>query len=279
MPVLRDSPDAEMPRGFDIAGRVIVVTGAAGILGSLYCARLAAAGAKVVAADVDEAACRKLAAEINREHAGGCEAAAVDLGREESVRQWAGAILDRHGRVDVLVNNAATKSPNFFAPLDDFPLADWNAVLAVNVTGIFLAVRELGPSMAARGKGSIINVSSIYGVVAPDPRLYEGAVYEAMGGAINTPLVYSTTKGAVLSMTRYLAAYWGPRGVRTNALTPGGVFSGQNDAFRASYGKRVPLGRMAEAGELIGALIFLASDASSYVNGQNLIVDGGYTIW
>jgi NAD(P)-dependent dehydrogenase (short-subunit alcohol dehydrogenase family) len=181
--------------------------------------------------------------------------------------------------VDVLINNAAAKSPHFFAPLESFPLEDWNQVMAVNVTGIFLAVRELGPTMAVKGKGSIINVSSIYGVVGPDQRIYEGSHYEDMGWTINTPLIYSTTKGAIISMTRYLATYWGPKGVRTNTLTPGGIYSGQNDAFNRKYSEKVPLGRMATAEDMVGALMFLASDASAYMNGQNIIVDGGWTAW
>ena len=151
--------------------------------------------------------------------------------------------------------------------------------MAVNVTGIFLAVRELGPSMVVKGKGSIINVSSIYGIVGPDQRIYEESHYEDMGGAINSPLIYSATKGAVISMTRYLATYWGPKGVRANTLTPGGVYSGQNDIFNRKYSERVPLGKMANAEDMVGALLFLASDASAYMNGQNIIVDGGWTAW
>lgn len=263
---------------FSLKDKVAVVTGGVGILGGLYCRRLAEAGAQVIVADLDSEKCVKLAADIT---ADGHEAdgLSVDLSNEASVKAWARAILDRYGRVDVLVNNAATKSPDFFAPLGSFTLEDWNKVMAVNVTGIFLTVREFGPSMAERGKGSIINVSSIYGVVGPDQRIYEGSWYEEFGGAINTPLVYSTTKGAVIAMTKYMATYWGAKGVRTNTLTPGGVSSGQNSTFSEKYGARVPMGRMAEADEMTGALLFLASDASSYVNGQNIIVDGGLTAW
>ena len=133
---------------------------------------------------------------------------------------------------------------------------------------MFLVIRELGPSMAEKGSGSIINISSIYGVVGPDQRIYEGSRYEAMGGAINTPLVYSASKGAVISMTRYLAAYWGRKGVRANTLTPGGVSSGQNDIFVEKYSNRVPLGRMAKKDELTGAPV-PRIDASSYVSSQN----------
>jgi NAD(P)-dependent dehydrogenase (short-subunit alcohol dehydrogenase family) len=268
-----------MYKGFDITDKIIVVTGGTGILGALYCRRLAEAGAQVVIADLDPDTCMNLAKTIHQETGSICEGIPVDLAVEQSVKDWAQRILNLFGSVDVLINNAAAKSPHFFAPLESFPLEDWNQVMAVNVTGIFLAVRELGPSMAVKGKGSIINVSSIYGVVGPDQRIYEGSHYEDMGGTINTPLIYSTTKGAIISMTRYLATYWGPKGVRANTLTPGGVYSGQNDVLNRKYSEKVPLGRMAAAEDMVGALIFLASDASAYMNGQNIIVDGGWTAW
>jgi len=263
---------------FRLDGKVVVVTGATGILGRLYSQRLAEAGARVVIADRDPENCRQLAEQI-RAAGGQAQANPVDLSQEASVEDWAREILDSPGRVDVLVNNAATKSPQFFAPLEAFPLDDWNHVMAVNVTGMFLVLKHLGPSMVAQGHGSVINVSSIYGVVGPDQRIYEGSWYEELGGPINTPLIYSVTKGAVISLTRHMATLWGPKGIRTNTLTPGGVSSGQNSAFAEKYSSRVPLGRMAQAEDLVGALLFLASDASVYVNGQNLIVDGGWTAW
>jgi len=168
---------------------------------------------------------------------------------------------------------------NFFATLDKFSLEDWDYVMRVNLTSMFLIARELGVKMAKVGRGSIINVSSIYGVVGPDQRIYDDSWYEDLGGAINTPLVYSVSKGAVIAMTRHLSTYWGASGVRVNTLTPGGVYSGQNDIFKNKYSDRVPLARMANADEMVGALLFLASDASSYVTGQNIIVDGGLTTW
>lgn len=260
-------------------GKVAVVTGGTGILGATYCRRLAEAGALVIVADLDDDRCRSLAAEITRDTGVAAEGIAVDLADESSVKAWAREILEKYQSPDIIVNNAATKSPNFFASLENFPLSDWNSVMAVNITGMFLVVRELGPVMAAKGSGSIINISSIYGIVGPDQRIYEGSWYEELGGAINTPLIYSATKGAVIAMTKYLATYWGPHGVRTNTLTPGGVGSGQNSTFSENYSARVPLGRMAVADDMVGALLFLASDASTYVNGQNIIVDGGLTAW
>ena len=264
---------------FRLEAKTVVLTGGTGILGRLYARRLAEAGARVLIADVDDAACRQLAAEITAQTGVPAEGVSVDLADEESVGRWASGIIETYGVVDVLINNAATKSPNFFAPLDAFPLTDWNHVMAVNVTGMFLTIRAFGPEMARRGQGNIINVSSIYGIVGPDQRLYEGSFYQEMGGAINTPLIYSVTKGAVIALTRYVATYWGHRGVRANTLTPGGVSSGQNEEFVERYSARVPMGRMATEEEMAGALLYLASDASSYVNGHNLIVDGGWTAW
>lgn len=264
---------------FGLKDKVIVVTGGIGILGQRYCEALAERGAHVVISDLDEKACETLAADLNTRFKSRSLGLGVDLTNEPSVKNWASRIFELFKKVDVLVNNAAGKSKNFFAPLGDFALEDWNQVVNVNMTGMFLTIRELGPQMAAAGKGSIINVSSIYGVVGPDQRIYEGSWYGDLGGAINTPLVYSATKGAVISMTRYVATYWGAKGVRCNTLTPGGVSSGQNETFREKYCARVPMNRMAEVEDMVGALLFLASDASSYVNGQNLVVDGGLTAW
>lgn len=268
-----------MYKRFDVSGKTIVLTGATGILGSLYTLRFAEEGAHVVVSDIEADKCLSLAKEAASKAGSHCVGIPVDLASEESVKEWTRTIHDEYSTVDVLINNAATKSDNFFEPLETFPLADWNHVISVNMTGIFLAAREIGTRMAERGQGSIINVSSIYGVVGPDQRIYEGSFYGDMGGTINTPFVYSATKGAIVAMTRYLATYWGPKGVRTNTLTPGGVYSGQNETFQERYAERVPLGRMANAEDMVGAMLFLASDASSYINGQNLVVDGGWTAW
>jgi NAD(P)-dependent dehydrogenase (short-subunit alcohol dehydrogenase family) len=264
---------------FRLDGKVVVVTGGAGILGRGYCRALAQRGADVVVADIDQSVCDDLAIQLSEQTGAKVRGLGVDLSSEAAIVDWAKAILDVHGRVDVLMNNAAAKANGFFAPLENYSLQTWNEVMAVNVNALFLATRELGPGMAERGSGSIINVASIYGIVGPDQRIYEGSWYEDLGGTINTPMIYAATKGAVVSMTRYLATYWGPKGVRCNCLIPGGVASGQNEEFDRRYSARVPMGRMAKSEEMVGALIYLASDASSYVNGQNLIVDGGWTAW
>lgn len=265
-----------------LAQKIAVVTGGTGLLGSKYSRALAEAGAKVIISDQQQEACDALAEQIRLKYPSSPQPVglAVDLANEANILAWAKRIHEVAPQgVDIIVNNAAAKSPNFFAPLESYSLSDWNQVMNVNVTAMFLVVRELGPAMVQKGKGSIINISSIYGLVGPDHRIYEDSWYEELGGPINTPLIYSVSKGAVVALTRYLATYWGPKGIRSNTITPGGVASGQNESFTNQYNARVPLGRMANADEMIGALLFLASDASSYVNGHNLIVDGGWTAW
>ncbi|MFM8852632.1 MAG: SDR family oxidoreductase, partial [Acidimicrobiaceae bacterium] len=183
-------------------------------------------------------------------------------------------------RIDILLNNAASKGSDFdqfFAPFETYSLQTWREVMAVNIDGLFLVAQSVGNQMKAQGGGSIVQISSIYGVVAPDQRIYEGSEYN--GRAINTPAVYSVSKAAVLGLTSYLSTYWADSKIRVNTLTPGGIASGQNAEFNKKYSNRVPLGRMGEATELTGALIYLASDASSYVTGQNIIVDGGLSTW
>jgi NAD(P)-dependent dehydrogenase (short-subunit alcohol dehydrogenase family) len=258
----------------------IVITGALGILGKHFCSALMSAGANLIIADLDQEACNTFAQQLSQEFPQQkILPLAVDLTQENSIIEWSSTIFRQIEKVDVLINNAAFKSPNFFAALEHFSLDDWEAVMRVNVTACFLCAREIGTKMAEEKKGNIINVSSIYGLLGPDQRIYEGSWYENLGGAINTPLVYSASKGALIAMSRYLAAYWGNKGVRTNTLVPGGVSSGQNSDFNEKYSQRVPLGRMARFDDLTGALVFLASDASEYMNGQNLIIDGGFSAW
>ena len=262
-----------------LGGRTVVVTGGAGLLGQAYCKAFAGAGARVLLADLDPVRCAEVAAEVSIASGGTCVPRPVDLASEASVMEWGGRLLREFGAPDVLMNNAAAKSAGFFDPLATASLADWNQVMSVNVTAMFLVARTLGVPMASRGGGSIINVSSIYGVVGPDQRIYEDSHHEGFGRSINTPLVYATSKGAVIALTRYLATYWGSSGVRVNTLTPGGIRQGQNDAFVSRYSARVPLGRMGEVEELVAAAVFLASDASNYITGHNLVVDGGWTAW
>lgn len=261
----------------DLSGKTVILFGGGGILGTRLARAFAAQGAKTAVVDRDPAKAAQAATLANGEFPGRCSPYDADVTSPESLRRLRERLRQDLGEADVLINAVAWKSEHFFEPFETFPLADWNEVMAVNSTGVMLPCQVFGSDMAARGRGSIVNFLSIYGIVAPDQRIYEGSQYE--GRAINTPAVYSASKAAVWGLTKYLAAYWGARGVRVNAVTPGGVFSGQNDTFVKKYSHRVPLGRMAEKDEICGAVLFLASDASSYVTGQNICVDGGLTAW
>lgn len=257
---------------FRLDGKTIVLTGAAGILGQAAVANLLDAGARVCALD-------RTAQDLDRLGPDNAQLLRIptDVADRASVRAAADQLAAHWGTPDVLFNNAATKSEHFFAPFEDFPLEDWNAVMAVNLTGAMLCAQAFGAAMARRGSGAIVNTLSIYGIVAPDQRLYEGSEY--LGQPINTPAIYSASKAGLWGLTQYLASYWGGRGVRVNAITPGGVFSGQNETFVRNYTQRVPLGRMAASSDIANGMLFLASDASSYLNGHNLVIDGGWTVW
>lgn len=266
---------------FRLDGKVAVVTGGAGLLGTVCCAALAEFGARVVIADLDADVVCKAAERLSTEWGVEAEGCACDVSSPESVDKMVRRVVERFGRIDVLHNNAASKSTDldaFFAAYEDYSLDQWRAVMSVNVDGMFLVSRAVGKQMVLQGTGgSIIQTSSIYGVVAPDQRIYEGSWN--FGRAINTPAVYSTSKAAVVGLTRHLATYWADKGIRVNTLVPGGVQDAQNDLFVSRYSQRIPMGRMARKHEMVGALIYLASDASSYVTGQEIIVDGGLTAW
>lgn len=265
---------------FDLTGRVALVTGANGILGRRYVQALAEFGAQVVVADMDASISEQHARDTQARFGAQCIGIGVDVSDPVQVEQMTGEIEARFGRIDVLLNNAASKGTDlaaFFAPTGEYALETWREIMAVNLDGLFLVAQAVGKEMVKQGRGSIINVSSIYGNVGPDQRIYEGAQY--LDCAINTPAVYAASKAGVVGLTRYLAALWGSAGVRVNTLTPGGVESGQNEVFQERYGSRTPLGRMARGEEMAGAVVYLASDASSYVTGHNLMVDGGWSIW
>jgi NAD(P)-dependent dehydrogenase (short-subunit alcohol dehydrogenase family) len=280
-----------MDETFNLDRKVAIVTGALGLLGKHHCRALARAGAIVVVADVDEGASQHFAGDLSRETAAARSGSAapeavglsLDVTKRPSVEQLHKAVLQRYGRVDVLVNNAAIndmfESPTAGAELsrfENYPLELWQRSFDVNVTGTFLCSQVIGAEMARRGGGSIINIASTYGIVAPDQ-----SIYKKPDGSQSffKSASYPATKGAVLALTRFIATYWGKDGVRANAISPGGVSNGQDDHFVENYSARTPLGRMAKPNELGGALVFLASDASSYMTGANLVVDGGWTAW
>ena len=261
---------------FDLSGEVVALTGGGGILGSRFADALAAHGARLAILDREPGKAEKVADDVTKRHAVSARAYGVDVA-DGDLSRVSKLITTELGEVTVLVNAAATKTDGFFEPFERYGLADWQEVVRTNVTGVMRCCQAFGARMAETGRGSIINILSIYGIVAPDQRIYDGSWYE--GRAINTPAVYSTSKAAVWGLTRYLATYWATRRVRVNAVTPGGVYSGQNRMFVERYSARVPMQRMAEPDEISGAVVYLASPASSYVTGQNIIVDGGLSVW
>ncbi|EWG98242.1 SDR family NAD(P)-dependent oxidoreductase [Halomonas sp. BC04] len=266
---------------FDLKGRVAIVTGGLGILGQHFCRALAEYGAHVVVVDLDGAAAERYAGQLGRETGVTCFGLPCDVSSEDSVEMLVASTLERFGAIDILHNNAASKSDDleaFFAPVEEYSLAEWRKIMAVNLDGVFLVSRCVGRHMIEQGRGgSIIHTGSIYGELGSDPRIYAGSEY--MGVRINTPPVYAASKAGVAGLARYLATNWAEHGIRVNTLVPGGVQSGQNAEFVARYSQRVPLGRMGSPEDLVGALLYLASDASRYVTGQCLFVDGGLSAW
>ena len=266
---------------FGLNGKSAIVTGAVGILGQGFCRGLAEFGAQVAVVDLDQDRCNQFAAELQHDYGVSSIGIACDVGDPSSVAGMVEQVVSRFGAIHVLHNNAASKSTDldaFFASTEEYSLAEWRKIMSVNVDGMFLVAQAVGKQMQKQGTGgSVIQTASIYGIVSSDKRIYEGSFY--LGRQISNPAVYSTSKAAVVGLTRYLAANWGDAGIRVNALVPAGVESGQNDTFKARYSARVPLGRMAKADEMVGALVYLASDASSYVTGHCLVVDGGLSSW
>ena len=266
---------------YSLKGKSAIVTGGLGLLGKRFCSGLAEFGASVAVIDLNETQARKFASELKRKYRVGAIGAGCDVASPSQVRVMVERVQDAFGEINVLHNNAATQSPNpdrYFAPFEKYSLNEWRRVMSVNLDGMFLVAQAVGNQMVKQKTGgSIIQTASIYGLMAPDQRIYEGG--PTLSRRINSPGVYAASKGAVIALTKYLAAYWAPQKIRVNTLTPGGVESGQNRKFKKLYSHRVPLGRMAYPDEIVGALIYLASDASSYVTGQNLIVDGGLSAW
>lgn len=272
---------SELPASFDLSGKVAVVTGSAGLLGSGFCRTLAEAGASVVLADNNAGANESLANEL-AEAGFAILALKSDITDPHSVETLVEQTLQHYGRLDILVNSAAL-DPKFdpehqdehSSSFEKYALEDWNQALNVNLTGTFLVTQAAVRPMLDQRGGVIVNICSTYGLVAPDQRIYqrEGRVQ------VYKPVYYSVTKAGVLGFTRYLAGYYAGKNIRVNALTPGGVYNQHDEIFVEQYAARTMLGRMADRSEMNSALLFLASDASSYMTGANLVVDGGWTAW
>ncbi|HKV41271.1 MAG TPA: SDR family oxidoreductase [Blastocatellia bacterium] len=266
---------------FSLSGKTAIVTGALGLLGGQHCRALAEAGANVVAADLVKGACEEFGFELRRESGTDSNGMACDITNPESLQALKAAVLEKYGQIDVLVNNAGVddkfdESCDDIFRLEAYPLSHWRRMLEVNLTGTFLCCQVIGPEMVKRARGSIINIASTYGIVAPDQSIYRRP--DGSQTFFKSP-AYPATKAAVISLTRYLASCWGRSSVRVNSICPGGVWNSQEQYFIENYSERTPLGRMAKSDDYKGAIVFLACDASSYMTGANLVVDGGWTIW
>lgn len=267
---------------FNVANKIVIITGGLGQLGRQFSLALLDQGAKVAIFDVEvneQGLAERFGPRVTENS---LMFLPVDVTRRDSIEFGLKQVCEQWGVPDALINNAALDSPpnapmEENGPFESYPESSWNEVMDVNLKGVFLCCQIVGGRMADSGEGSIINICSIYGVVSPDQRIYE--YRQKSGSPFFKPVAYSASKSAILNLTRYLATYWAVKNVRVNTLTFGGVFRHQDTPFLQGYCDRVPMGRMAREDEYNGAIIFLISDASSYMTGSNLIIDGGWTAW
>lgn len=271
---------------FDLRGRVAVITGGAGLLGTQHARAIAAMGGIPVLLDLHAPSTAAHAAELRQQYQVQALGLACDITREESIAAACAQVMADCGRVDILINNAANNpkvegsglAGKHGSRLEYFPLEVWRQDIAVGLTGAFLCSRIFGAELARRKKGVILNIASDLALIAPDQRLYRKPSLPAEQQPVK-PVTYSVVKAGLLGLTRYLATYWADCGVRCNALCPGGVENGQPPDFLEKLSKLIPMGRMAQPDEYQGAVIFLCSDASSYMNGAIVSMDGGRTVW
>jgi len=271
-----------VPEMFDLSGRVAIITGGAGLLGCKHAEAVTECGATAVLLDITEENVERAASEIG----GNTLGLGIDITDDAAVESALAIILKKFQRVDILINNAAN-NPKMegderldkpWSRMENFPIEVWNDDINVGLTGAFICARVFGAEMARAGQGVILNIASDLGIIAPDQRIYRepGKPEEEQGVK---PVTYSVVKAGLIGLTRYLSTYWADKGVRANALVPGGVYNGQGDAFVERLSNLIPMGRMADKDEYKAAVAFLVSDASSYMTGANLVIDGGRIVW
>ncbi|MBF0380663.1 MAG: SDR family oxidoreductase [Magnetococcales bacterium] len=271
---------------FDLTGKVAVITGGAGMLGQKHAEAIGEFSGIPVIVDINQERCDEVAEKISQQFGVRSLGVDADITKQENVDALQAKILDEFGQVDILINNAANNPAVGSAGLDGvngsrleaFSLENWNQDIAVGLTGSFLCSRTLGATMAKNGGGVILNIASDLALISPDQRLYQQPGLAKKAQTVK-PVTYSVVKSGLIGLTRYLATYWVEEGVRCNALSPGGVYIDQQDSFVHHLSQLIPMNRMAHKDEYKAAVVFMVSDASSYMNGSNLVIDGGRTVW
>jgi NAD(P)-dependent dehydrogenase (short-subunit alcohol dehydrogenase family) len=271
---------------FDLSGKKIIISGGGGFLGSYIALAVAEMGGFPILLDMDESGLEQVRSRLKKEGFAS-KSFHLDLVSKEDVHRTIACIVESQGRIEGLVNGAAFAMKNlskggddFFAPFESYGKEEWEVALNVNLTGTFLLTQSVGAHMKAEGGGVIVNLASDVAIISPDQRIYEpdpSVDYE--GVDFNTPASYPVAKAGILSLTRYLATYWAKDGIRVNAISPAGVYRDHDPKFVEQLAHRIPMGRMAEPDEVAGPIVFLLSNASSFMTGSNLVVDGGRTIW
>lgn len=263
---------------FNLCGKTVILTGSAGRIGSHFSHTLSAAGANVILVDIEDQKNQKLEQELKKKYHTKPLSFNIDITNEKQVKNLVQYVLKKYKKIEILINNAhylPRVDPNRDAPFEKYPLDLWDKTIQTNFKSIFLCTREIGKTMVKQKKGNIINISSIYGMVGADQRIYGKTRF-------NSPAFYAVVKGGLVNLTRYLAAYWNGKNIRVNSLTLGGVYDPYlhtDKTFVKKYEEKTILGRMAKKSDFDGALLFLASDASEYMTGANLVIDGGWTAW
>jgi len=273
---------------FDLKNKIVLILGGRGYLGRGFCQALCEQNAIVISADLPVESKAASSSSFTEGYTN-IEQLDIDVTNKKSVVQLVSLILKKYGRIDTLIYSVTAKPHDFYLPFTECSLEGWQSVIRSELDGLFLVVQEVGRSMEEKENGNIIFISSIYGVVGNNQRLYKGSNLDELyssnedvqkGSQPYSHSVYPVVKGGVISLTRYLAAYWGEKNIRVNCISPGGVYhEGENETFVKKYSEKVPLGRKAEVKEVASTVVFLASNESSYITGQNIIVDGGWTAW
>lgn len=256
---------------FDLTGKTAIVTGGAGLLGSKFCEGLAEFGANIVVIDLNREKTEALVKKLSQKYSVTILPLLIDITDKKSINGGVKTVLDKFERIDILVNSAYPRNKDYGKRFEDAELETWRENVDMNICSTFLITQVVAKQMMKQKQGSIINIGSTYGLVAPDFSIYEGTKWTA-------PSEYSVIKGGIINFTRYLAAYLAPHNIRVNCISPGGIYDNDSELFLKRYAEKCPLGRKAKAEEIVGGLIYLVSDAASYVTGHNLVIDGGWTI-